>query len=316
MFRNDFDELEAAVNAADTDALDDFLFPARRTRNPSLSFHAPLMVSAHRLKHLAKIPHLPTDSIVINLEDGVSAPMKPAALRLAALTLSRLPRCDKKLIVRVNPIDAGGEEEIGLLNAFMPDAVRIPKIRTPDDVKRALSLVKAPIEVHLSVETAEAWLALAALRPDPRVTAFYLGALDLFAELGLQQHLIDFDNPAMHYLLSHFLVTSRALGVKPVSFVYQDFRDMDGFEWWLTLERRMGYDAKGCISPDQAHAAMASFSPAAGSLQRAREIVEAFEKARAQGVTGFAHERYGFIDEPVYKGALAVLAKENDGASS
>jgi len=24
-------------------------------------------------------------------------------------------------------------------------------------------------------------------------------------------------------------------------------------------------------------------------------------------VTGFTHETYGFIDEPVYKGALAVL---------
>ena len=42
---------------------------------------------------------------------------------------------------------------------------------------------------------------------------------------------------------------------------------------------------------------------------RAREIVTLFEAQHALGVTGFSHETYGFIDEPIYKGALAVLKK-------
>jgi len=32
-----------------------------------------------------------------------------------------------------------------------------------------------------------------------------------------------------------------------------------------------------------------------------------FEERRAEGITGFSDERYGFIDEPIYKGALALL---------
>ena len=37
------------------------------------------------------------------------------------------------------------------------------------------------------------------------------------------------------------------------------------------------------------------------------EIVRLFEEHAVQGITGFTDERYGFIDEPIYKGALALL---------
>ena len=307
MFQNDLAVLESAAAACNIAVLDEFLFPRPRKLNVSQGYHAPLMVSAHRVKHLAKIPQLKADAVVLNLEDGVSPEQKPVALRLCALALSRLPECDKKLIVRVNPLDEGGEEEIGILGAFMPDAIRVPKIRSAEEVGRVLSLTPEPIEIHLSIETKEAWLALAALRPDPRVKAFYLGILDLFADLGLDQALITRDNPTLGYMLSHFLVTCRALGVKPVSFVFQDYRDEEGFAHWLSLERTMGFDAKGCISPVQAETAIRLFAADETALQKAREIVALFEAARSEGVTGFAHETYGFIDEPIYKGALAVL---------
>lgn len=307
MFHNDSAVLERIVADRDLDALDEFLFPKRRTLNATAYFHAPMMLSAQNVKHLAKIPDLAADCIMLNLEDGVSTELKPFALRLAALTLSRLPKTDTKLVVRVNPLDEGGEQEIAVLNGFMPDAIRVPKIRTPKDVERVVSLVAEPIEVHLSVETKEAWLHLSKLRTDSRVTAMYLGFLDLFADMGLHQSLIHPDNPTLRYMLSHFLVTCRALGVKPVSFVFQDFKNLDALEAWLALEKQMGFDAKGCISPAQAEAVMQAFGPDQDAVQQAQEIIRLFEASRAQGVTGFVHDTYGFIDEPVYKGAMAAL---------
>ena len=112
MFRNDLTTLEAAAAANDTAALDDFLFPRPRRLNVSQAFHAPLMVSAHRVKHLAKIPQLRTDAVILNLEDGVSPEQKPVALRLCALALSRLGESDKKLIVRVNPTRVGRKRSV------------------------------------------------------------------------------------------------------------------------------------------------------------------------------------------------------------
>ena len=273
MFQNDLAQLEAAASALDCELLDEFLFPRPRHLNPSLTFQAPLMLSAHRVKHLANIPKLKSDAVILNLDEG-------------------------------------GEEEIRVLGAFMPDAIRVPKIRTLKEVQKVLELVPEPIEIHLSIETKEAWLALASLRPDPRVTCFYLGILDLFADMGLDQALITPQNPTMGYMLSHFLVTCRALGVKPVSFVYQDYQDESGFDQWLTLEREMGYDAKGCLSPRQAEQTMQAFASDEERFERAREIVALFEAQREKGVTGFKHKAYGFIDEPIYKGALALLKRQ------
>ncbi len=299
--------IQEAIESQDLALLDEFIFPRKRTINRRTDYKSPLMLSAHNLKHLNKIPELETDAIILNLEDGVSAEMKPFALRLVMLTLSALTESDKKVIVRVNALDEGGAEEIELLNSFRPDAIRVPKIRTADDVSRALELCDSEIELHLSIETKEAWLNLSSLKVNNRVTAFYLGILDLFADMELSQELIEVDNPLIHHILSHFLLTARALGVKPVSFVFQDYRDERAFQAWLDLEKKMGFDAKGCLSPNQVEQTMATFGSDEAALDRARYIVKRFEQEREQGVTGFSDEKYGFIDEPIYKGALALL---------
>ena len=184
---------------------------------------------------------------------------------------------------------------------------RIPKIRSVDEVQKALALIDETIEVHLSIETKEAWLALGSLACHMRVKAYYLGVLDLFADLGLSQSLLNPENPTMQYMLSHFMITSKACGVKPVSFVYQDYKNSDGFRHWLELEKSIGLDAKGCITPDQVTLIHEVFGVNEEEIQRCRDIIKLFEENKAKGITGFVDERYGFIDEPIYKGALAVL---------
>lgn len=301
------ENLTNLIETHDLEALNRLAIPAPRAQNRSLSFRSCLMLSTHNLKHLRKIPTLSAQCIILNLEDGVSAQQKPYALRLCAIALSTFSNLDKKLVVRINALDEGGIEEIAYLNAFMPDAIRIPKIRRVEEVQKALELIDENIEVHLSIETKEAWLALGELAIHGRVKAYYLGVLDLFADLGLSQSLLSPDNPTMQYMLSHFMTTTRACGVKPVSFVYQDYKNNDGFRNWLELEKMIGLDAKGCITPDQVALIHEIFGHSEEEIQRCREIVKLFEDQEAKGITGFVDERYGFIDEPIYKGALAVL---------
>lgn len=304
---NNPENLIKLIDAGDLKSLQALAVPVIRTQNRSLAFRSAMMLSTHNVRHLTKIPSLSAECLMFNLEDGVSPEQKPYALILSAIALSAYPHIDKKLVVRVNPLDEGGAEEILYLNHFMPDAIRVPKIRTIEDVRRTLTLVNEGIEIHLSIETKEAWLHLRELAYDPRIKAYYLGVLDLFADLGLSQSLLCPDNPTAHYLLSHFLITSRACGVKAVSFVYQDYKNSEGLRNWLDLEKEMGFDAKGCISPSQVELIHEIFGHSPQELERCREIVRLFEAHAARGITGFSDERYGFIDEPVYKGALAVL---------
>jgi len=302
-------KLSDLIDSGDLIALKTLAAPQKRECNCSLSFRSAMMISTHNLKHLSKIPTLEAECVILNLEDGVSREQKPYALVLCALALASNPISDKKLVVRINPLDEGGTEEIAFLNPFMPDAIRVPKIRTIEDVHRVLSLVDESIEVHLSIETKEAWLALEKLAVDSRIKAFYLGVLDLFADLGLSQSFLLPDNPTVQYMLSHFLMTSRACGVKPVSFVYQDYKNHDGLRNWLELEKMMGFDAKGCIAPAQVSLIHEIFGHGEAEIERCNEIVRLFEEHSAQGISGFVDARYGFIDEPIYKGALAVLAQ-------
>jgi citrate lyase subunit beta/citryl-CoA lyase len=71
----------------------------------------------------------------------------------------------------------------------------------------------------------------------------------------------------------------------------------------------MGFSSKGCISPGQVEVANAVFAPDPEEVERAEAIVRCFEAEAAKGSTGFVHEQYGFIDEPIYRGALAVLGR-------
>ncbi len=301
-------KIEEAYAKRDLEALDKLAKPTFRELNKRQKFKSVLMLSANNIKHLKKIESLEAECIMLNLEDGVSKEEKPFALVLAAIFLTRHKQCTKKLVVRVNALNEGGYDEIAYLNQFMPDAIRVPKIKDEKEVRDVLHLLHDDIELHLSIETAEAWNNLPTLAVNRRVTAFYLGILDLFADMGLPQSLINLNNPTMHYMLAHFLITTKAAKVKPVSFVFQEYKDMESFKAWITLEKEMGYDAKGCIAPNQVPLVNEMFVNKEEEIKRAKIIVKLFEMHQEEGITGFVDEEYGFIDEPIYKGALKLLS--------
>lgn len=308
---DNYQEIKEAYEKRDLTKLDELAVPTYRRLNRRKDFTSVLMLSCSNLDHLMKIDSVEADCIVLNLEDGVSREDKPFGLVLCAIFLSHHKHCDKKLVVRVNALNEGGFEEIAYLNQFMPDAIRVPKIREVKEVASVYELLDEKTELHLSIETNDAWKNLPLLKVDKRITTFYFGILDLFADMKLPQSLIKRDNPTVLYMLSHFLVTCRIIGVRPVSFVYQEFKNLDEFKEWLQLEKSMGYDAKGCISPTQVSIVNEVFADEEKEILRAKTIVKLFELKREEGITGFEDEEFGFIDEPIYKGALAVLNKHS-----
>ena len=201
-------KIKEAYDNRDIVALDELAIPGFRVINKKNNFKSVLMLSCNNIKHLCKIESLEAQCIMLNLEDGVSKEDKPFALVLAAIFISQIKKSDKKLVVRVNALDEGGYDEITYLNQFKPDAIRVPKIQNQDEVKNILALLNEEIDLHLSIETAQAWHNLSSLAVNKRVSVFYLGILDLFADMGLAQSLIDLQNPTIKYILSHFLITS------------------------------------------------------------------------------------------------------------
>jgi citrate lyase subunit beta/citryl-CoA lyase len=166
---NDFlQEIKTAYENRDLEALDILATPAFRVINKKNDFRSVLMLSCNNIKHLSKIEQLEADCIMLNLEDGVSKEDKPFALVLCAIFLREHRECNKKIVVRVNALNEGGYTEIAYLNQFMPDAIRVPKIRHKKEVEDVRALLHDDIELHLSIETADAWHNLSSLKTDKR----------------------------------------------------------------------------------------------------------------------------------------------------
>ena len=303
--RQQMREIQEAIDNLDEEYFLARLFPKPRVPKKA-TIRSALMVSAHKAKHLNKLDELECDAAIINLEDGVAPRYKKVALLAAALFIQHAPPTAPMLVVRINLLDAGGKKEIDFLNPYTPDAIRVPKVDTRADVQEALGLVKEPIDLHLSVETKEAWRNFKDFKINERVTTLYLGILDLLADLAIPQSTLRLQNPTIDHILAKFLISSKAARLHPVSFVYQKYQDLEEFEEWCRYEKAMGYEAKACITPDQVQIVNRIFS---WDRQKALYIKERFEQMQKQGVSGFVDEKYGFIDEPIYKDALNILQK-------
>ena len=261
------------------------------------------MVAGDKQKHLDKLDTLKTDFATVNLEDAVSN--KEIARELVIKNL--INRDNNNIIVRVNSFDTCGKKDIQAINKIKPYAIRIPKVKSIDDIKLALELIDDDIEVHLTIETKEAFNLLSTFNIDKRVTTVFLGILDLLESMKLPQNLLQIDNPTIDYILSKFLVDSKTAGLHPVSFIYQEYKDLETFTKWCIKEKKMGFVSKGCTSPSQVDIVNTIFAPNQEEIEKAHYIKEQFEIHQKNNCSGFSDKRYGFIDEPIYKDALLTL---------
>jgi len=264
-----------------------------------------LMVAGDKQKHLDKLDKLLCDIAIVNLEDGVFD--KNYARELVYNNL--LKRDNSDIVVRINSLDSCGKEDIKLINKIKPKAIRVPKIKTLDDIKIALDLICDDIEVHLSIETKEIFNILTQVKLDPRVSAVYLGILDLLVSLDLPQSILNISNSTIDYILTKFLVDSKIAGVEAISFVYQEYQNLEQFAKWCQKEKDLGFKAKACISLPQVDIVNKIFAYDLDKITKAKKIVKLFEEHRSKGITGFIHIKYGFIDEPIYKDALNILGQ-------
>jgi citrate lyase subunit beta/citryl-CoA lyase len=254
-----------------------------------------LMVSGHNVKHLNKIDELNADMIILNLEDGVPKEKKEIARVMIAIFLSHLEKIDKEIVVRVNPLDEGGVRDIEFLDEFYFNAFRIPKVRYLEDIDYAFILTQK--ELHASIETKEAFFNLKNFK-HPKLTTFYIGIYDLLNELKLPHSIISLENPLIHKILSDFSLTSRFLDIIPIGFVYQQYKDIEGFKKWCLLQKNLGLNGVGCITPAQAEIANKIFDE---DKEFAKMIVKRFEEEGPFTIDGL------YVDEPIYKNYKQII---------
>ena len=270
-----------------------------------------MMLNPLNLKHLNTLDENIADVVTLNLEDAIAPSRKKEALCNIALFLSYLKNSKSFIVIRTNPFYEGGKEEIEFLNDFGFDAIRLAKVKSPNELESALKILSNDHELHFSLETKEAFADIRALKVNDRITTANLGILDLLASLDLPQSLVKISNPTIDYILSKFLIDCKIVNIHPVSFMYQDYNNTDEFQKWCKYEKSLGFTSKACMGPKQAIIANEVFGLDDEQIKRAKYIKEVFELNSSKGIHGFMDDRYGFIDEPIYRDALNILKNYN-----
>lgn len=248
------------------------------------------------------------DAVVADLEDAVPAGEKEAARTVARRVLGGAAT-ESLVAVRIN---AAGTEHWGAdLQAVADlelDALVLPKA-IPDGVGAlgpdgppVIAIVETALGVRHAYETARM----------PRIAALVLGAVDLGLELGLEPRA---DGQEILYSRSRLVLDSAAAGLRsPFDLVHVDTRDDEGLEAEARLARSLGFRGKACIHPAQVAIVNRVFSPTEEDRERARRVVEAYERGLADGRGAVALDGE-MIDLPVVERARRILAETERSVS-
>jgi citrate lyase beta subunit len=265
---------------------------------------------------MEKALRLPTDAVILDLEDGVPPGEKETARTQIAAVLEH-PAPGPARYVRLQAA-TGPEVEADLAAAVRPatDGICLPKVRRPEEIaaleeplrqrEAAAGLPDGRIRLFVLIETALALTQAAAIAAgSPRLAALMLGAEDLAADMGLWSVLPDEE---LSYARSVVAVAAASRGLQAVDRVFPDFRDAEGLRQDALRARRMGFTGKAIIHPAQIEPVRAVFAPMPEEIERARRIVEAFDAAGGGAIAVDGK----MVDRPIVEQARKVLESASD----
>jgi citrate lyase subunit beta/citryl-CoA lyase len=257
--------------------------------------------------------HAP-DAVILDLEDSVHRGEKDAARILVRNTLRAVDFGPCERMVRINQLPLG-LEDLAMVVGESPDLILVPKVEEPEQVRgvdRMIGEIKArhgvvrPIWIMPILESALGIEnAFAVATASENVAALTIGLEDYTADLGVARTV---EGCESQYARSRVVNAARAAGVQAIDSVFSDVADLDGLRRWGEASRAAGFEGMGCIHPGQIRVIHEAFQPSAVEIEKAREVVAAFEEAQSKGLAVVSLGSK-MIDPPVVQRALKLVER-------
>jgi citrate lyase subunit beta/citryl-CoA lyase len=263
------------------------------------------------------------DAVIVDLEDGVPDAAKDTARGAAAAWISEHSNASTELWVRLNPslpllrsdLDAVVQE--GLVGVYLPKASSVEDVETAsamiDRLEDVRGLMAGSIRIAPLLETAASILIIPEIASSARVSHMAIGETDLAADLAMYP---SHDGHELNPIRLSVVVASAANGLNmPIGPVQTAFRDLELLGSTSLMLRRMGYRGRAAIHPSQIPVINEAFAPSRGEVESARDILDRFETARAEGAAVTIAKDGSLIDEAVVRRARVTLdaAPQNQG---
>ncbi|WP_028970576.1 HpcH/HpaI aldolase/citrate lyase family protein [Sphingomonas sp. URHD0057] len=253
-----------------------------------------LFLPASNPRAIAKAREAGADLVVLDLEDAVK-PQDKAAARDAAIQAVDT-QWPMPVAIRVNSV--GSEWHALDLDAVAQSRARyvvVPRAESGELVGSVATTVGKP--VLAMIETAAGVLAAGEVARES--VALIAGTNDLRADLRLP---LDATRDPISAALQWIVLAARAAGVAVFDGVFNGLDDPDGFAREAAEGRRLGFDGKSLIHPNQIELCHHAFAPTVADITRARSLVEAF----SGGAERFGDE---MIERMHVEAAQRVLAR-------
>src|SRR5207247_1360208 len=206
-------------------------------------------------------------------------------------------------------------EDLADIVSESPDLIQMPKVEHPQQVAEVDSMIGElksrsgiirPIWIMPILESA---LGIQNAFPiavaSENVAALTIGLEDYTADLGVARTP---EGTESQYARSRVVNAARAAGVQAIDSVFSDVADMDSLRRWGEASRALGFEGMGCIHPAQIQVIHEAFAPSQSELEKAMQIVTAFEDAQAGGV-GVVSLGSKMIDAPVVDRAKKLVER-------
>jgi len=256
------------------------------------------------------------DAVIFDLEDAVIPQEKDAARLLVANALRHNGGGKAEIMVRINPLDTCGKEDIRAVVPYGPAMLVVPKVEKETEITDIVRLVKDcektgqnPISLTAVLETPLGLFAAAAIgMADRRVAALSLGGEDYATVLGARRTK---EGQELFVARSLIVNAAAAAGIYAIDTPFTDSNDPEGLEKDALLARQLGFKGKIAINPRQVEIINRIFTPDPLEIEWARRVLLAMEKAQQEGA-GVASLDGKMIDKPVAVRARQVLQAVGD----
>jgi citrate lyase subunit beta/citryl-CoA lyase len=227
-----------------------------------------LFLPASNPRALAKAREAGSDMVVLDLEDAVKPDDKGAA-RKAAVKAVNEPWA-MPVAIRINGVGTSWHSvDLDAAARSKANCVVVPRAISGHLVHGVAEAVGKP--VLAMIETAAG--VLAAPEIAKTCAGLIAGTNDLRADLRLP---LDATREPISASLQIVVLAARAEGIAAFDGVFNSLDDSDGFAKEAEEGRRLGFDGKSLIHPNQIEPCHRAFAPGAAEVERAKALVEAF----------------------------------------
>lgn len=280
-----------------------------------------LYVPAHVPRFVAKAAGCDADALILDLEDSVPPEWKTPARDGLADTVAGLAAVGHEVLVRANgPLEPLVADLRAALAAGVHGIV-LPKVRGASHIEAIDELLDALEAEHgiaagrtrivAIIETPGAFQAMERIaRASPRIAAMMLGGGDFALHCGAEARA-----DVLRVPKQLLVIAARAARVQPLGLVggLDEIRDLDTFERLARESADLGYAGATCIHPAQVEALNRAFRPSDAAVRAAREIVAAYDDARANG-RGALRVGDRMVDAPGARAPRATAPRRCSGA--